>query len=88
MKFASTITLAFLLATPAAFAQQGQQAPEGMQQEQQACESDVYSLCGEAIPDTDRIATCLRAHWSKVSHACRSVMAEYAKQHHSRRERD
>jgi hypothetical protein len=67
---------------------QNEQTSPGMEQEQQACESDVYALCGEAIPDTDRITACLRAHWSKVSRQCRAVMANYGKHHHGRRERE
>jgi hypothetical protein len=50
-------------------------------QEQQACEGDVYDLCGEAIPDQDKIVVCLRKHWSKVSKECRHVMVSYAKNH-------
>ncbi len=74
-----------LLSTPAS-AQQQQQMQNGqqMQMEQQACEGDVYALCGQAIPDQNRIAHCLRKNWKKVSHQCRKVMANYGKRHHSR----
>ena len=57
-----------------AVAQDGQEA-------QQACEGDVYALCGEAIPDRDRIVTCLRSHWNEVSKECRAIMASYGKRH-------
>jgi hypothetical protein len=61
--------------------QQNQQYDANMRVEQQACEGDVYALCGEAIPDQGRIAKCLRKKWSKVSHDCRKVMASYGKRH-------
>lgn len=49
------------------------------QNDQMACEGDVYELCGEAIPDQDRIVACLRKQWSKVSKECRQVMISYKK---------
>jgi hypothetical protein len=57
------------------------QPNQDMQVEQQSCEADVYKLCGEFIPDTDRIATCLRSRWKDVSHSCRAVMANYGRNH-------
>jgi hypothetical protein len=72
----------------AASAAAQQLGPQQMQNEQQACEADVYSLCGEAIPDVDRITACLRVHWKDVSHACRTVMIDHARRHNQRRERD
>lgn len=65
-------------------------ARQSHEQAAQACESDVYSLCGKAIPDQQRITACLRKHWSKVSNKCRSAMANYGRNqsgkysHHSR----
>lgn len=49
------------------------------QADQQACEGDVYDLCGDAIPDEDKIVVCLRKHWSKVSKECRHVMSTHGK---------
>jgi hypothetical protein len=57
------------------------QPGQDMQAEQQACEADVYALCGEFIPDVDRITVCLRSHWKDVSHSCRAVMASYGRNH-------
>lgn len=61
------------------------EANSQMQQEQQACQGDVYALCGEAIPDVERITACLRLHWKDVSHECRAVMASYGRNHNGRR---
>ena len=90
MKFNSSIVAGLMLVAvslPAAAQQQQQQMQNGgkMQVEQQACESDVYALCGQAIPDQDRIAKCLRSQWSKVSHKCRAVMASYGRRHNGHR---
>ncbi len=84
MKFTSAIfagALALAASTPALAQQQQQQTPNGMQAEQQACEGDVYKLCGQAIPDQTRIEKCLRKKWSKVSQNCRKTMASYGKRH-------
>jgi hypothetical protein len=51
------------------------------QDEQQACTSDVLALCGEAIPDRDRITICLRKRWNEVGHECRTVLASYGRRH-------
>ena len=58
-----------------------------MQQERQACESDVYALCGDAIPDVERITACLKLHWKNVSRECRAIMASYGRGHNIRRGR-
>ena len=80
MKFRLAIIAALLLTVPAtyAFAQKDLQAETDGQQ---ACEGDVYNLCGDAIPDQDKIVACLRKHWSKVSKECRTVMIHYNKNH-------
>jgi hypothetical protein len=61
------------------------------QDEQQACQGDVFALCGEAVPDRGLITACLRKRWSEVSHECRSVLANYGRRHgadHKDRRRD
>lgn len=50
-----------------------------MQAEQQACQDDVYTYCGEEIPDHDRIAACLKKHWGKISKECRTVMINHGR---------
>ena len=83
MKFTSAMLAGALAATTLSVPSvaQQQQNNNGMQVEQQACEGDVYALCGEAIPDQQRIEKCLRKKWRKVSHKCRKVMASYGKRH-------
>ncbi len=83
MVVATTVSMMSL----GAHAQAGRQAPPDMQTEQQACEGDVYALCGQFIPDTERITTCLRSRWKDVSPACRTVMANYGRNHNGHGDR-
>lgn len=55
-----------------------------VQEEQQACGNDVYTFCGDAIPDHDRIAACLKKHWKEISKECRTVMINYRHKHHGK----
>ncbi|HWE78654.1 MAG TPA: hypothetical protein VG270_09040 [Pseudolabrys sp.] len=48
---------------------------------QQACGNDVFSMCGDAIPDRGRIEACLRRNYSRVSATCRHYMASYGRTH-------
>jgi hypothetical protein len=73
MKLMSAMAvLALALACAPAQAQSG---PE--QAGQQACGSDAFSLCGDAIPDRGRIEACLRRSYSRVSAPCRHYMASF-----------
>src|ERR1700760_3729441 len=45
----------------------------GTMDQQMACTPDVWRLCGEAIPDVDRIVACLRANAPQLSPSCRAV---------------
>ena len=53
------------------------QAIAQTQDDQEACEGDVYDLCQDHIPDEDEIVACLRKKWSKVSKDCRRVIARH-----------
>jgi hypothetical protein len=50
-----------------AFAQQG--TPE----QQAACQPDVMRLCGNFIPDVDRIVACLKTNEPNLNPACHDV---------------
>jgi hypothetical protein len=47
----------------------------GTLEQQLACTPDVFRLCGEQIPDTNRIVACLRQNTPQLSGPCRSVFA-------------
>ena len=39
-------------------------------EEQQACQGDAFRLCGDAIPDVDRVTACMVKKRSQLSPAC------------------
>jgi len=45
----------------------------GTLEQQMACTPDVFRLCGEKIPDVNRIVACLRQNTPQLSGACRAV---------------
>jgi hypothetical protein len=47
------------------------------QSEQQACMQDAQIICGQFIPDRERVAHCLIAHRSRVSRACRAALKHF-----------
>ena len=47
------------------------------QQDQQACMQDAQVICGQFIPDRERVAHCLIAHRRKVSPACRAALKHF-----------
>jgi hypothetical protein len=44
---------------------------------QQACMSDAFAICGQFIPDRDRVATCLYSNVARVSEPCRQVLGRH-----------
>jgi hypothetical protein len=50
----------------------------GTLQQQLACTPDVFRLCGEQIPDSMRIAACLRQNTPQLSDGCRAVFESNA----------
>jgi hypothetical protein len=49
------------------------QEHRGTLEQQMACTPDVFRLCGAAIPDENRIVTCLQANTPQLSAQCRAV---------------
>lgn len=56
-------------------AQSGAWAQEyrGTMEQQMACTPDVWRLCSDQIPDTNRIVACLRQNTPQLSNGCRAV---------------
>jgi hypothetical protein len=50
----------------------------GTFEQQLACTPDVFKLCGEQIPDVNRIVACLRQNTPQLSGPCRSVFESNA----------
>jgi len=43
------------------------------EEERIACQDDAYRLCGQFIPDEQRVKACLIANMSRLSPACRRM---------------
>lgn len=65
-KLAGLIAIAVIACAETAFAQ-------GTDQEREACTPDVMRLCGQFIPDSDRITNCLRNAGPRLSPGCYAV---------------
>ena len=72
MKFSTTIALALLCLTAVPF---GARADE--QSDQQACMGDAMSICGQFIPDREKVGACLYSNRSRISPACRTAMQRF-----------
>ena len=73
------ITLAASLACGVALQSAAQsQEYRGSLQQQLACTPDVLSLCGDQIPETNRIVACLRQNTPQLSDGCRAVFESNA----------
>jgi hypothetical protein len=47
------------------------------QQDQQACMNDAMTVCGQFIPDRERVAACLISNRSRISVACRNALKRF-----------
>ena len=72
MKIHLALALVLIVAAPAA-------ALAETAEERQACMDDAFNVCGHAIPDRDRVEACLYQNKSKISAACRAVLARHPK---------
>ncbi len=62
-----------LAATALAFGLLTTAASAYTQEQQQLCTPDAMRLCGDAIPDVDRVTACMVAKRSQLSDGCKSV---------------
>ena len=46
---------------------------QGTPEQQEACKPDVFRLCGNFIPDVERIVACLKTNEPNLSPACHDV---------------
>ena len=49
------------------------------QEDQSACMNDAMTVCGQFIPDRERVAACLIDNRSHISAACRTALARFNK---------
>jgi hypothetical protein len=79
---AMLVTLLFLLPAPAVVMAQAQQDQKQSQYQDQsgdqdACMGDAQTLCGQFIPDRERVAHCLMANRSRVKPRCREALKHF-----------
>jgi len=93
MKLGQILVLAFICATVAPVGGQAQQTlnqqqynqqqyqyernPQIDQQNQDACMNDAMALCGQFVPDRDRVAACLLSNRHRVSPPCRTALSHW-----------
>jgi hypothetical protein len=68
------ISIGVVTVQSAAFSEENR----GTLEQQLACTPDVFRLCGEQIPDTNRIVACLRQNTPQLSGPCRAVFESNA----------
>jgi hypothetical protein len=54
----------------------GQAAAQGTAQQQMACQSDAFRLCGQYIPNADTVKACMVKQIRNLSPDCRSQFTE------------
>jgi hypothetical protein len=47
------------------------------QHDQAACMNDAMTICGQFIPDRERVAACLISNRSRVSADCRAALTHF-----------
>ena len=57
-------------------------AAQGTPEQRQSCEGDAQRLCGQYIPDVDRITACMSQKRRYLSPRCRAVFTGGAKKKH------
>jgi hypothetical protein len=72
MKFRDAAVLALLCLVPQLAA-----VPARAQDDHYACISDAMTICGQFIPDRERVAHCLMANRNRVSPGCRAALKHF-----------
>ena len=47
------------------------------QDDQVACMADAFAVCGQFIPDRERVGNCLVSNASRISAACRDALKRF-----------
>ena len=67
--FATALMLGAIVALPLGAAR------AESQEDREACTPEVHRLCGQYIPDRERIIACLKSNMRNLNSACRKVMS-------------
>jgi len=77
-RFALAIVAACMVLAPATVRSQDSQSQYPQSQEDQgACMSDAFAVCGQFIPDRERVAACLIANASRISPSCAAAIKRF-----------
>ncbi len=74
------LSLAVAAAGIGAITSASSQENRGTWEQQMACTPDVWRLCGDRVPDVNRIVACLRDNTPQLSNGCRAVFESSAEQ--------
>jgi hypothetical protein len=72
--------LAIAMSATGVIAPASSQENRGTLEQQMACTPDVWRLCGDRVPDVNRIVACLRDNTPQLSNGCRAVFESSAEQ--------
>ena len=79
------LRIAAALSVLAAYSNPSDAQQQGTQEERDACTPDAFRLCGEFIPDADKITVCLKKNRNQLSPNCKLVFSGKQKQEASGR---
>jgi hypothetical protein len=71
------VTFCVALAPATVRSQDSQSQYPESQEDKGACMADAFAVCGQFIPDRERVASCLIANSSAVSPACREAIKRF-----------
>jgi hypothetical protein len=75
-RFALALMTFCVALAPATVRSQEPQSPQS-QDDQGACMADAFAVCGQFIPDHERVGNCLVANASRISPACREAIKRF-----------
>ena len=73
MKSFRVLGAAAILSCSAVQAMAAVSTPSVDDKQQAACYDDVNRLCKDAMPDEDKVATCMKQHKAEVSDRCKTA---------------
>jgi hypothetical protein len=71
------VTFCLTFAPATVRSQDSQSSYTESQDDKGACMADAFAVCGQFIPDRERVAACLIANRSAVSPACREAIKRF-----------
>jgi hypothetical protein len=73
MKIGWKLAISLVFVVTASIAAKAEDQGQG----QMACASDAMTICGQFIPDRERVAGCLMSNRNRISVSCRAQLAHW-----------